>query len=585
MKKSLLSLLACGALCGSAFGAKISFSLDIESLSNAGGTEQLSNQGLLVLIVSTEDEVFQSPVADTIVTGDDQIVATWDLNKVGPGTTDIALFEGGIDYQAEWEGGPLALVWFPGLSEEDMTPETDEPFGFFSDANNLVSGHSWRMPAPGSLLHSLKLFTQSATKLVQGGGDVPDGIGAAAYLVGTAPTAPTAPTEISFEPKGTTIEVTWEGGSAGSGGYLVQRKGDGDPNSSFETIGIVNAGDPNKFIDPNVIPGAKYDYKLISLSGIGFASADQVEDFIEALRSRIIAFDSRAKMMSGINKRTIDLSVTGSEELPVLLQAIGPSLHDSGFVPQSRDIPADAALELYYGIKPADVTDRKIAENDEWDLYEDRDLIEDVMRDYGAYPMYNHPGSGDSAFLALVKEVAGGYTAPVFDPMGGEGVAVVGIYDVNYKEENPSETRLTGVASRSFVGEGFENFRSSVNILGQVPMTLLIRGQGPWLRDLSENDAFNSDVVLDNPTVTLFRLVSGKWEEVATNDDWGTANSASVAQIHAASDAVGLPRLTEGSADSAMLLTVEPGIYQAIMDGVDGETGVAQIAIFEVPGM
>ncbi|MBC2605981.1 fibronectin type III domain-containing protein [Pelagicoccus albus] len=578
MRKIALTTLLAGSLVGTAFGAKVSFSLDIEALSDSAGSE-LSSTGLLVLVVDSNNDGFQSPAAGTIVSGDDQIVTSWDLSQVGPGTTDITLVGGGIDYAADWdEGDPLALIWFPGLSDSNQTPAADEPYGFFTAEESLVSGHSWVMPKEGVLLHSLKLFTASASKLVFAG-EVPDSIGKAAYAVGQAIPTVTAPTAITLNATGSTIQVSWTDGSASTGGFLVQRKS--STSDEWVTVGVTESGASSYTDDYNIIPGTTYDYRLLAVSG--YSTATGVAQAVEAVRSRIIAFDSRAKMMTGVYKRTIDLSVTGSEDLAVLLQAIGPSLHDSGYVSTDKTIPTDTALDLYYGIQPADADDRLIDGNDDWDLYEDPELIESVMVDYGAYPMYNYPESGDSAFLAMVKEIAGGYTAPVYDPLGSEGVAVVGIYDVNYLEETVPETRLTGVASRSFVGTGFENFRSSVNIVGQVPMTLLIRGQGPWLRDLSETDAFNSEVVLDNPTVTFYKLVSGAWEVVATNDDWGTDNSATVAEIHAASDAVGLPRLTEGSADSAMLLTVEPGIYQAIMDGVDGETGVAQIAIFEVP--
>lgn len=578
MRKLITTALVASLVSVPVFGAKVSFSLDVDAISTTEGSP-IYDSGLLVLIVDTAGDGFQSPVSNTIVTGDDQIVTTWDLSIDGSQNPGVQLTSGAVDYGVDWEAGdPLALVWFPNLDSSNPTPSSDEPYGFFSDKNNFASGHSWLMP-PAGALHSLKLLTSSATTLVTTTGDVPAAVGKAGYAVGQAIAAVAAPTDLTLVVSGTAINVSWTVGSAAGGGYIVQRKKAGT--DQWYSVGFADSTDSNFTDANNVEPGATYDYRLVSFSGYDIAAS--VSEVIQALRSRIIAFDSRAKMMTGVNKRTIDLSVTGSEELPVLLQAIGPSLHATNSLPASRPIPADTALELYYGIKPADVTDRLIASNDEWDLYEDVDLITDLMTEYGAYPMYNHPGIGDAAFLALVKEVVGGYTTPVFDPLGSEGIAVVGIYDVDYLSETPSDTRLTGVASRGFVGAGFENMRSSINIVGPAPMKLLVRAQGPWLRDLAPNDQFSSETVLDNPTMTFNRLVNGQWVEVATNNDWGVANSATTAEIQAAADTVGLPRLTEGSADAALLLTVEPGIYQAIVDGVDGENGVAQIAIFEVP--
>ena len=578
MNKKIAALSLAAGFLAVPLSAKVSFSLDIEALMEGDGATTISDSGLLVLVVDAGGDGFSLPGSGNIVNGNDEIVTSWDLNEYDFNSPAITLVtESGITYEGDWDDDRLALFWFPELSSSNMTVTDTTAYGVFSDTKNLASGDNWRMPADGTLLHSLKFFTDAATLLVSMG-DFPSALGYAVYSASNEPGNPTAPTSFEVVPSGNNMVLTWSGGSA-TGGYVVQRKKAGS--SAWETVGTTDPG-AKTFTDTyNIESGAAYDYQLYAIDSLEALAGPMIS--VEALRSRIIAFDSRAKMLTGVNKRTIDLSVTGSEELPVLLQAIGPSLHATGSVPASRPIPTDTALEMYYGIKPADVTDRLIATNDDWDLAPDPQLLEDIMGEYGAYPMYNHPELGDSAFLALVKEVAGGYTTPVFDPTESDGIAVVGIYDVDYLSDDPVDTRLTGVASRSFVGIGYENLRSSVNIVGDVPMKLLVRAQGPWLRDLSADDQFTSETTLDNPTMVLYKLVNGAWQEIASNDDWGSDNAATVQEIHAASDAVGLPRLTEGSADSALLMTVEPGIYHAIVEGVDDETGVAQIAIFEVP--
>jgi hypothetical protein len=59
---------------------------------------------------------------------------------------------------------------------------------------------------------------------------------------------------------------------------------------------------------------------------------------------------------------------------------------------------------------------------------------------------------------------------------------------------------------------------------------------------------------------------------LATNDDWGT--SANASQLHAAGFAPSDPL------ESALLITLPPGAYTAIVSGVGGTTGVGLIGIY-----
>ncbi len=59
---------------------------------------------------------------------------------------------------------------------------------------------------------------------------------------------------------------------------------------------------------------------------------------------------------------------------------------------------------------------------------------------------------------------------------------------------------------------------------------------------------------------------------VATNDDWGS--TAHAAQITADGFAPSDPK------ESAILVTLEPGAYTAIVRGADGTTGVGIVEVY-----
>ncbi len=98
-------------------------------------------------------------------------------------------------------------------------------------------------------------------------------------------------------------------------------------------------------------------------------------------------------------------------------------------------------------------------------------------------------------------------------------------------------------------------------ITGATPKTVLIRARGPSLA------ALGVPGVLANPMMGLY---SGP-TNIASNDNWGSAaNAAAIAATgQAPTDAL----------ESAILITLNPGPYTAIVQGVGGSTGVGIVEI------
>jgi len=129
---------------------------------------------------------------------------------------------------------------------------------------------------------------------------------------------------------------------------------------------------------------------------------------------------------------------------------------------------------------------------------------------------------------------------------------------------NPA--RLANISTRGDVLTGDDVLIGGFVIGGSVPKTVVVVAQGPSLAAAGIGNA------LANPTMTLVR--SSDQSILATNDDWGSAPNA--AAIAASGFAPGDAR------ESAIMMTLDPGAYTAVVSGVNGTTGVGIVAVFEV---
>ena len=128
----------------------------------------------------------------------------------------------------------------------------------------------------------------------------------------------------------------------------------------------------------------------------------------------------------------------------------------------------------------------------------------------------------------------------------------------------PSTTRLYNLSTRMQVQTGANVLIGGLVIGGTTAKQVVIRARGPSLASAGITG------VLANPVLQLF---SGP-NVIATNDDWGSASNA--AAILATGFA---PTL---ATESAILMTLSPGPYTAIVTGLGDTSGVGIIEAFEV---
>lgn len=130
-----------------------------------------------------------------------------------------------------------------------------------------------------------------------------------------------------------------------------------------------------------------------------------------------------------------------------------------------------------------------------------------------------------------------------------------------------SDGVLRNVSTRGAVGSGERVLVAGFVVSGDTPKRMLLRAIGPGLAGLGVTGT------LANPNLLLYRGSS----IINQNDDWGNNPEA-----QAAAAQVGALPLPAGSRDSALVVTLNPGIYTAVVAGVNASSGVALAEVFDL---
>jgi hypothetical protein len=250
---------------------------------------------------------------------------------------------------------------------------------------------------------------------------------------------------------------------------------------------------------------------------------------------------TRMRVQTGDSVGIAGVIITGSAPKQVLIRAIGPSLAGSG-VP---NVLADPVLELHGSGPFVTIT------NDNW-----RDTQEAAIIATGIQPTDNL----ESAILAILDP--GAYTAIVRGNGNTSGVGLVEVYDLS----GAVPARLTNISTRAFVDTG-NNIVIAGFILGNNGGNgrVIVRGIGPSLTAAGVPNA------LANPALEL-RDSNGA--TLASNNNW-LDNPAQAAEITGA----GLEPTND--LESAISATLPPGLYTALLAGLNSGTGVGLVEVYD----
>lgn len=294
----------------------------------------------------------------------------------------------------------------------------------------------------------------------------------------------------------------------------------------------------------------------VSTSGTyGICVTDQAPTYEAAAPTQLTNISVRAVTRSRDVPLIIGFYVAnGTKRL--LLRAIGPSLapfHVTDAIP-------DPMFELHASV---DGVDRLVTTNDNWGDGNQTANLRQVFISMGAFALTD--GSKDSA---LVGSVTGQNSGLVYDATGRSGVALTELYDA----EPDSNARLVNASVLNFAGTGDNVLIVGLNVSGTGPKRLLVRAIGPGLV------AFGRPNALADPKLEVFNTDQ---MSIAANDDWGNAD---VTQLKAAFRAAGAFDLSDTtSKDAALILTVTPASYSAVISGTAGQTGDALLEVYELP--
>jgi hypothetical protein len=226
--------------------------------------------------------------------------------------------------------------------------------------------------------------------------------------------------------------------------------------------------------------------------------------------------------------------VTGTQPKKVIVRGIGPSLPVPGAL-------ADPVLELH------DSSGQTIATNDNWGSSTNRQEIVDSL----LAPANDH----ESAILVTLPPAA--YTAIVRGVNGTTGVALVEIYDLGTN----ADSQLANISTRASVQTGNNVLIGGFIVLGQQSGRVIVRAIGP---------SMPVPGALANPTLSLH---DGNGAQLATNDNWRSDQEA---------DIIATALAPSNDAESAIVTTLAPSLYTAIIQGVNGTTGVGLIEVYNL---
>jgi CBS domain-containing protein len=243
----------------------------------------------------------------------------------------------------------------------------------------------------------------------------------------------------------------------------------------------------------------------------------------------------------------------------VIIRAIGPELTQYG-VPT---VLADPTLELH------NCSGALIASNDNWQHTIIGGIItSDQVRDI----MASGRAPRDPRESAIVADLSpGDYTAIVRGVNNSTGVALVEVYDLSPE----TNSVLGNISTRAFVQTGDNVMIGGFMVQGTASKRVIVRAIGPELGA----PPYNIPDALADP---ILELHDGAGALIASNDNWrhtivgGIITSDQVREILRSGYAPG------DRSESAIIATLQPGNYTAIVRGVNNTTGVGLVEVYDL---
>jgi acetyl esterase/lipase len=317
----------------------------------------------------------------------------------------------------------------------------------------------------------------------------------------------------------------------------------GDMTSKLDSLGVKNyakltiPGADHAFDYWGTVKDQVLNFLADGFLGVPYSSATPTPAPLTG-PAKLVNVSTRVHVGDGDQVMIGGFIVTGTENKDLVLRALGPSLANEGVT----GVLANPVLGLY------DSSGNLIVQNDNFAPLPD-DLV--ALGLTPANPL-------ESVVIASVPP--GNYTAKVSGVNNATGVGLLEIYDLN-----PDASTLSNISTRGEVVSSSDPLIGGFILGGSAPGKVLVRALGPSLDALGVSDP------VPDPTLEL-RNANGTL--VHANDNWRSSQEAEI-------EATKIP--PKNDLESAIVATVPPGQYTAIVRDSGSATGVALVEVYDLP--
>jgi hypothetical protein len=256
-------------------------------------------------------------------------------------------------------------------------------------------------------------------------------------------------------------------------------------------------------------------------------------------KSQLLNIATRLRVQTGDNAMIGGFIITGTQPKTVIVRGIGPSLPMPGAL-------SDPVIEVH------GPSGEFLGANDNWnDALTRQEII-----DSGLAPT----NPLEAALWGVINP--GAYTVVVRGKENATGVGLFEVYDLN----GAVDSQLANVSTRGLVETGDDVMIGGIIVgpAGTTDSNILVRAIGPSL------GSFGIHNPLADP---ILQLHDGNGALLGGNDNWRDTQATEI-------EATGIP--PQHDLESALLASVPPGAYTAIVAGKGGGIGVGLVEVYRV---
>lgn len=250
---------------------------------------------------------------------------------------------------------------------------------------------------------------------------------------------------------------------------------------------------------------------------------------------QLLNVSTRAQIATGDNVMIGGFIVTGATPKRLLFRGLGPSLGLSGVGGTLKD----PLLQLF------DSNGILVESNDNFGV--PTSVTSELL------PL----DPSESILTALLPE--GSYTAVLSGVGGAGGVGLFELYDTD-----PASARVSNISTRGQVGTDSDVMIGGFIIGGTDPTSVIVRAIGPSLSPLGVAGA------LQNP---FLEVHDSNGNTLFSNNDWRSDQEQAIIDTGVA---------PSDNRESAIVATLTPGNYTAVVSGAGGTTGVALVEVYDL---